>query len=168
MNRPSGTKRKPVARAKRPAWANRFAVPTLTSLLQGLRAAHSNPFRHARQTLLDFPGMQETIAWQGVWHWTLVYSHPSLPNQAWAFLVPDPARPLLAVPIPEVALLTLPQKHLTRPVRDGLTLAPVVGGVRWATWEVSSKTLAENVLAVAAARASVARATGGTAARSAS
>lgn len=99
--------------------------------------------------------MNEVVAWQGVWRWTLVYSHPSLPGQVWAFLVPDPSRPLLAVPVAEIVLPSLPTKHLTRPVRDGLVLAPVVGGVRWASWEVTSNALAENVLAIAASRATI-------------
>lgn len=139
----------------RPAWANRFATPSLASLLHPLKALHAPHVRHARSRLLAIQGMNEVVAWQGVWRWTLVYSHPSLPGQVWAFLVPDPSRPLLAVPVAEIVLPSLPTKHLTRPVRDGLVLAPVVGGVRWASWEVTSNALAENVLAIAASRATI-------------
>ena len=166
MPRSSAPKRALVARDKRPVWANRFSTPTLANLLQGLKPGRAPAFRHARAGLLAVSGMHEEIAWQGVWHWTMVYRHPTLPGQAWAFLVPDPARPLIAVPMPESALLTLAPKHLTRAVKEGLTLAPVVGGVRWATWELTSKSLCENILAVAASRADGAGL--GTAARSAS
>ncbi|MFO0831493.1 MAG: hypothetical protein U0637_06580 [Phycisphaerales bacterium] len=168
MGPATSTKLKVQVRAKRPAWANRFAAPTLAALVQSLKPSSSAPFRHARQCLLAVPGMNERVAWQGVWHWTLVYTHPTLPTQAWAFLVPDPSRPLLAIPVAESALTALPRKHLTRPVRDGLVAAPVVGGLRWATWELSSKSLAENILAIAAARAALSDDAAGTAARRAS
>lgn len=155
MKSPGASKAKSVGRPCRPAWANRFATPSLASLLHPLKAAHAPHVRHARAKLLATQDMREMVAWQGVWRWTLVYTHPSLPGQVWAFLVPDPARPLLAVPVAEVVLPSLPPKHLTRPVRDGLVLAPVVAGVRWATWEVTSHALAENVLAIAASRATI-------------
>lgn len=155
MKSSGASKAKSATRVFRPAWANRFATPTLTALLHPLKAAHAPHVRHARAKLLAIQGMKEVVAWQGVWRWTLVYTHPSLPGQVWAFLVPDPSRPLIAVPVAESVLPALPPKYLTRPVRDGLVLAPVVGGVRWATWEVTSNSLAENVLAIAASRAAM-------------
>lgn len=155
MKSSGASKAKSTTRLFRPAWANRFATPSLMALLHPLKAAHAPHIRHARAKLLSIQGMQEVVAWQGVWRWTLVYTHPSLPNQVWAFLVPDPSRPLLAVPVAEAVLSSLPPKHLTRAVRDGLVLAPVVAGVRWATWELTSNTLAENVLAIAASRVAI-------------
>jgi uncharacterized membrane protein len=149
----SGAIQRKFTRTQRPAWSNRFAAPALAALLHALRPSHAGPFRHARERLLAIPGMREGIAWQGVWRWTLVYSHPSFGGGAWAFLIPDPGRPLLAVPVAEAALPHLPEKHLTRAVKDGLVMAPLVGAVRWATWEVTSKTLVENVLGIAASRA---------------
>ena len=140
------------AQPLRPVWANRFATPSVPALVHALKHIPAGAVRHARTEFMAVPGMEEQVLWQGVWRWTLVYTHPSLPGHVWAFLVPDPIHPVICLPFHESVLAALDDRRLTRIVREGLTNAPVVAGVRWATWPLTGKALVDVLRAAAMVR----------------
>ncbi len=138
------------------AWEDRFRKPSVDDLLEPF----NKPVRHlidlARERLSGFDGMTEEVAWQGIpWRWTFVYRFRDEAPRAWAYLVPDPVKPQIALPlIPEVTE-TLRIKRLSRFIRDRIVFATQVNGVRWAQWEIASKGQLDEVLELAACKHTV-------------
>jgi hypothetical protein len=67
----------------------------------------------------------------------------------WAYLVPQPGRPVLALPITEEVAASMSDRKFSRAVRDSVALAPLINGVRWTQWELTSRTQGEELLALA-------------------
>ena len=142
----------------RQAWMDRFRTPTVDELLAGFNKQLGGVANHARARMLAVEGVKEEVSWQGVWHWTLVYRIPGDGERGWAYLVMDPAKPRLAVPVPDELISELPLKKLSKYVRDGLAHAPSVDGVRWAHWEVQGKTQVDDILSLASFKLATAKA----------
>ena len=106
----------------------------------------------ARSLLRALPGVVEELSWQGVpWRWTLTYRFPeAAAERPGLYLIPDPNRPKISMPLPENVVQTLPLHRLKRHVRDGVTQGRKVNGVLWATWEVTSKTQVGEILEIIA------------------
>jgi len=122
------------------AWRDRFRTPTLEELWDGCKKQTSVLLDGVRERLIGHEGVQETVTWQGLpWRWTMVYTLPADPTRAWAYLVPDPEKPLLAVPFTEEMIQAFPMHRLKKHVRDGVLGGRKVAGVYWATWELTSK-----------------------------
>jgi hypothetical protein len=115
---------------------------------------------HARERLRSLPGVTELVVWHGVWQWTLEYqccgrgvadaTTAGTPDAAAtpmvvAYLIPDPVRPRVAVPLADVDVAGLDPRRLARPVREALAHAPSVDGLRWCCWDISSKSLADEI-----------------------
>lgn len=125
------------------AWDNRFTTPDAPTLLSQIAEPCRDAFDTARARLDALEGATSTVRWLGVpWRWTLVYR---VEGEDLAYLVPDPQRPVLAIPLPASWLDGPEAKRLSRPVRDGLARARVVGQTAWAEWELSSVTLATDL-----------------------
>src|SRR3954463_5798839 len=137
------------AHKTRIAWMDRFRTPTVDELFSPFNKQLGAVLEHIRTRVLEVEGAKEEISWQGVWRWTLVYRTPVEPERGWAYLVLDPAKPRLAVPIGDDLVSELPVKKLSKFVRDGLAHAPMVDGLRWAQWEVLTKTQADEILTLA-------------------
>jgi hypothetical protein len=133
----------------RVAWMDRYRTPTVEDLMAGFNKQIAGAVEHARERLLAIETMKEELSWQGVWRWTLVYRLPSEGSQAWAYLVMDPTKPRLSVPVPDELIPELPVKKLSKFVRDGLAHAPSVDGLRWPHWELQGKTQADEILSLA-------------------
>lgn len=130
----------------KPAWSNRFAMPTVAELRAGLTVEASPVLDHARLGLASVPGVVETLKWMGVpWSWSFVYGPPGEP-EGWAFLIPEPGRLQIAVSLPAERLGEIPVKKLPRFVRDGLLQTQVVGRACWPTWVVQSAAQADEVV----------------------
>ncbi|MBS0197516.1 MAG: hypothetical protein JSR77_12230 [Planctomycetes bacterium] len=127
-------------------WQDRFRAPTAIDLIEGIDKPVRATVVHARNTLVKDRDIQERVAWQGVWKWTLTYRHVSSPDRAWAYIVPDPAKPRVCVPMPDAALNLLPVKSTPKYVRESLAFAPVVDGVRWPVWDLPSRQQVDDVL----------------------
>lgn len=139
----------PTANKFKPPWIDRFHAPAAPRLLGDISRAAMPAVEHLRQRLLAVELVHESVLWRGVWNWTLAYTHNGDAGPAWAYIVPDPAHPRVCVPFPEALLGELPTRKLGKTVRDALTHASAVDGVRWPTWELTSKALAEDVFALA-------------------
>jgi hypothetical protein len=131
------------------AWMDRFRAPSVSELFAPFNKQVCAILEHARARMLAVDGVKEEVSWQGVWRWTLVYRIPGEGERGWAYLVPDPAKPRLALPVMDELIAELPMKKLSRVIRDGLAHAPTVDGVRWAQWEVQSRTQADEILSLA-------------------
>lgn len=83
-------------------------------------------------------GLAEEFIWQGVWRWSFVYTPSQTPAKPAAFLIPDPHKPRLCVPIDQRALLRIVNRPMFPLVRRALAECPVIDGVRWPTWTIIS------------------------------
>lgn len=133
----------------RVAWLDRFRAPSPEDLLAPFNKQSSSLLEHARQRLLGVDGVKEDISWHGVWNWTFVYRIPGEGERAWAYLIPDPAKPRIAVPVDDEIIPDLPIRKLSKFIRDGLTHAPTVDGVRWSCWDIANRTQVEDIVSLA-------------------
>lgn len=135
---------------QRTAWEDKFRTPAF----EDLRAHYNKPVGHladlARGRLLAFGGIREEVSWQGIpWRWTLTYLGPGAGDEAFAYLILNPAAPQLSVPLPAEMVSTLPLRRFSRFIRDGIVFASRVRGVSWASWSISSKGQIEEVIEIA-------------------
>lgn len=134
----------------RTPWEDRFTRPTVRSLLGAMDKEPHSLVQHARETLASLPSLREDIAWKGVpWRWCFVFFHGQDEARAFAYVVPRPAKPILAVPIDSDIVSELPLKKLPKHIREVLTQAPLVGGVRWCQWDLASKPQIDDILNLA-------------------
>jgi hypothetical protein len=127
------------ARGKVP-WTDKFKTPCLDDL----RGSMPNKqvlqlMDDARRMFLDRPGVVETIAWQGVpWRWTLVFGTPQDGARALGYVVPDPGRLQVCLPLTAEMVTSLPFRRLKKAIRDGIIFARSAAGVHWPCWEITS------------------------------
>ncbi len=123
------------------AWEDRFRTPSLAEL----RAAQPNKtlgqvLEHARERLAAFEGVKSEIAWQGIpWRWTIVFHPGDDEGLPLAYLVPEPGKLQVAVPLRREFAGTLPVKRLPRVIRDRIVFASEVAGILWPRFEFSTK-----------------------------
>lgn len=128
-------------------WEDQFRVPTLDDLRGHYPKQLGNLIEVARERLLQFNGVREEVSWQGLpWRWTLVYRCPQDPVRAWAYLVPDPEKPKLSLPLTDEQVQALPMRRLKKFVRDGVLCARKVDSVYWATWDITNRAQLDEVL----------------------
>jgi hypothetical protein len=138
-------------RKPRIAWEDKFSVPTFVDLRCQCTKQLAGVLEAARERLLAFGGVRESISWQGIpWRWTVTFRRAGVTEPAFAFLIPQPGKPQLCVPLPCEILPALPPKSTSRPIRDAITFASRVGGVLWPQWEVTTKTQLEPIIELAA------------------
>lgn len=135
----------------RPAWADRFRPPSAEQLLAGVAAPWRPLVAAMRDRLKKDARARESLAWLGTWQWTMVFHQGAGGGVAWVYVIPDPQRPQVCVPVPDVALAGLAAGTLSRAMRETLSRAPTVDGVRWATWEVQNRTQMESLASLAVA-----------------
>lgn len=134
-------------------WENKFRSPTGAELLHGLAKPHAALVDEARTRLLGVSGAREEIVWHGLpWRWTFSYRGEGALSRPWAYLVPEPAKPRLVLPLTLEELSRFPLRKLTKPARDPLSHGVEVDGVHWVEWEISVRALMDEVLTLAVAR----------------
>lgn len=140
----------PAAIKDRIAWEDRFRTPTLEQLRAPLNKQLQGAFDAARERLLDLEGLSEGILWRGIpWRWTVAFSTAE-ERDCWAYLVAQPARPYLVLPVSIEVLSKLPVRRLSKFVREGILHAACVAGVYWPQWDIQTKGQVEDVMAVVA------------------
>lgn len=110
----------------------------------------------ARESLIELAPVHEELGWLGIpWRWSFVY-RPQAPadagDSAWAYVIPQPGKPLVALPITTDVLDALAGRRLPRYIRDGLAVAPRVGGTHWSAWEILSRQQLDEVIEFAGLR----------------
>lgn len=131
-------------------WENKFRSPTADDLLGALSKTHAQLVEAARARLREAPASREEIVWNGLpWRWTFSYRGEGEPARFWAYVVPEPARPRIVLPLTLDELSRLPLRKLTKTVRDPLAHGVEVDGVHWVEWELTSRALLDEVLTLA-------------------
>jgi hypothetical protein len=128
------------------AWDNRFEIPSQSDLIAGLNHQMHFVAEHARHLLVQPGCVKEAVAWQGVWKWTFSYTCTLDQSRPWAYIIPDPSKLRICVPLAENVLTEIPLKKISRFVRDVIVHAAPVGQLRWPMWEVQTKAQAADVL----------------------
>ncbi len=136
----------------RAAWLDQFTTPTDAMLVSGVSGEMGTALVEIREKLKAVEGVKERIDWQGVpWRWTFVYSRTQAELDPWAYLVPDPTRALIVVPLSLPMLEALPMRKLSRTIREGIARATGVGGLFWAEWELGTGTSVSDIVDLATA-----------------
>lgn len=131
-------------------WEDRFRMPSVGDLRTHYNKQLGNLLDLAREALLGFEGVKEQIAWQGVaWRWTLTYCRPTGGERPWAYLIPHPEGPTIAIPLAEDVVAAIPRRRLKKFVTDGIASARRVGDVYWATWQITNRSNLDDVLDLA-------------------
>lgn len=132
------------------AWEDRFQQPGAGELLAPFHKQHTFLLTHARDGLASLPGVVESIEWRGVpWRWSFVYRIEGDGERPWAYLVPQPGRPVLALPLDTSLAGSSTVRKMSRGVRDTILFSTQVAGVFWPQWELNSRTQLEEVLSLA-------------------
>jgi hypothetical protein len=132
------------------AWEDRFQQPGADDLLTPFHKQHSFLLTHAREGLSTLGGVVESIEWRGVpWRWSFVYRIEDDGERPWAYLVPQPGKPILALPLDASLASSSAVRRMSRGVRDTILFSTQVGGVCWPQWELSSRPQLEEVLSLA-------------------
>lgn len=135
------------------AWEDRFAPPDADDLLDPFPKYQVGFIGQIREGMTGLDGVVESIVWHGVpWRWTFAFASESEPERPWAYLVPQPGRPLLAMPLTGEVIAALPMRKLSKSVRDGLALASRVGGVYWPQWPLVGRAQVEELIGIARRR----------------
>lgn len=138
------------AKKTRSAWEDRFRTPTFDDLRSHYNKQLGTLIELSRERLLGFPGVSESVTWEGLpWRWTLTFRRADDNARPWAYLVPDPVAPKISMPLTAEMVQSFPLHRLKKHIRDGVLGARVVGGVHWATFDVSSKSMLDDVLDLA-------------------
>lgn len=132
----------------RSCWEDRYRQPALPELVGLLSKQHASLLEAARDALVALEGVSESIEWRGTpWRWTLSYQLD--PGRPVAFLVPQPARPRMAIPLSDDLAAALTSRKFSKPVRDAVVFAPRVGEVLWPAWELQSRTQIDELIELA-------------------
>ena len=123
------------------SWNDKFRQPCEDELRAGLSKPLQLVFDDARQRLIQLEPGSETLVWQGVpWRWTFVYATDGgAESRAFAYVIPDPARLQICVPLSNEIVERLPLKRMKKSIRDGVVFARHVAGVSWPTWDIPTK-----------------------------
>lgn len=134
-------------------WKNRFQTPGGDVLFDAIEGPGRDLYEAARTRLDQIADAGCEIRWLGVpWRWSLVYTLASDSGEVLAYLVPDPVKPQLCVPLDYDSLERVTPKRLSRAVRDAIVFAAEVGGVRWACWDLQSETQIDEILLLVKAK----------------
>ena len=129
------------------AWSDRFRTPSLVDLVAPLPRPARTAVLHATQTLVKGRGLRERLRWHGVWRWSCAYEANAGADRAVAYLIPDPNRPRMCIPVTRDAANMLPARKTPSYVRQELASCPAVDGVLWPIWTVESKQMISELFA---------------------
>lgn len=131
----------------RTAWEDRFRTPSVDDLREAYPKQLGNLLDLARESLRGREGVAEEISWQGLpWRWTFLYYLNGDRSRPWAYLVPDPEKPKVSLPLSRDMVDSLPMHRFKKHVKDGVLQSRLVAGVYWATWELTSKAQLADIL----------------------
>lgn len=134
----------------RSVWEDRFKTPTLDDLRQQYNRQTANLLDTALERLRGYGDLSEDLSWQGLpWRWTITFKSTKADSRAWAYVVPDPEKPKLAMPLTAEMVNAMPLHRMKKHVRDGVLLSRLVDGVYWATWDLTGKDQLKDILELA-------------------
>lgn len=132
-----------------PAWENKFVTPTLEECLDPYLPHVRQLFDDARARILAHNPILEEFGWQGLpWRWCLTYRLPGEHHHDFAYLVPNPEKPRIAMPFSESELQSMPLHRFKKHLKDALAHSVKTGRTHWATFEITSKPQLDDILDV--------------------
>lgn len=133
------------------AWEDQFVRPDRGSLLAGLNKQDQLLVDRCVERLDAIPRCRCHIRWHGIpWRWALRYESDK--KEPIAFVIPEPRRPRLAIPLTAGDLERITFRKLSKPVREGISLASAINGVLWTEWVLSSKSQIDELFGLIASR----------------
>lgn len=134
------------------SWEDKFRRPAAAELFAHYSSKQlASVAETARNRLLEFTEVRESIQWQGMpWRWTFTFTCELDPTRAWAYLVPDPVKLQLCIPLTTQMVQCLPMRRLKKVVRDGIVYSKFVAGTYWPCWEIPTKSSLDELLDLAA------------------
>jgi hypothetical protein len=144
-----------LAMKSRSVWEDRFSRPTLDALLAEVAKPAGGFVEAFIEGMKGLEGVSGELGWHGVpWRWSLVYRDGS--GRVLGYLVPSPIKAGVSVPVPEGLISggsggglgggSGGGRKVSKVVREVVAGSPVVGGVQWAWFELSSRTVADDVV----------------------
>lgn len=134
----------------RNAWEDRFQTPRVEDLLGVFTKAQLQLIEQARESILSLGGVSETISWLGIpWRWTLAFEVDGASERPWVYIIPQPGKPILALPMRGELVRSLSNKRLPKFVRDVMVMSPKVAGVHWMQWELTGRGQVEELVSLA-------------------
>lgn len=126
-------------------WTDRFVQPSETDLLGELGKAERGLVERLFSKTEPLGVDRRTVKWQGIpWRWTIQMARR---NQApMMFLIPQPDRPQLAVPLNATDLERIPMRKLSKAVREGILGARAVASTLWPEWDLTSNTQLDELM----------------------
>ena len=131
------------------AWENKFRTPTLEECIDPYAPHLRQLFDDARARILGYEGLSEEFGWQGLpWRWCLTYRHPHDESHDFAYLVPNPEKPRVAMPFSEHELQSMPLHRFKKHLKDALAHSVKTGRTHWATFEITNRPQLDDVIDV--------------------
>jgi hypothetical protein len=132
----------------RRAWEDRYHTPTVSELVGAVGKPQCDLLEWVRQQFRELDGVRELVVWQGIpWRWSLTYSVHR--NQPWVYLVPQPGKPAIAIPLSQELAAEVAAKKFSKAIKDAVALAPLVGSIRWVQCDLTARTQGEDLVALA-------------------
>lgn len=130
-------------------WENKFRTPRADDLIAGMAKPLAQLFEIARNRLKEIgPGVREEIVWQGLpWHWTFSYRIDG-EGTARAYLVPEPGKARIVIPISAERMGRIPLRKLSKPAREALAHGVEVDGLHWTEWDLSGRAMLDEAMAL--------------------
>ena len=117
-------------------WKDRWNVPTLNDLVKSIAESHRGHFQRSIEEVSKFEKARWAVRWHGPsWRWSIRVALGDPEDETTptvCYLVPNPERPVYAIPLRDETIRTLPKKRLTKYVRDGIRSAKWSVEVFWA------------------------------------
>lgn len=140
-----------VTAAESSVWDDQFSRPDRSSLLAGLNKQDQLLVDRCLERLDGAPKVRSDIRWHGIpWRWAIRYE--TVKKEPVAFLIPEPRRPRLAIPLTAGDLDRIGMRKMTKPIREGIALAAAINGIVWTEWVLSSRSQADELLRLVNAR----------------
>ena len=138
---------------KRLNWEDRWSTPSLDQLLEPFQEDQRDLANSLIERIRLYDGVTECYKWYGTaWKWTVQFDVQDQKGKhldTLTFLVPDPACPLVCIPLTEPALNQLPMRRLSKFIREGIRGAKRAVEVYWAYWQPSNQTEIDGLLDLA-------------------
>jgi hypothetical protein len=133
-------------------WSNRFTEPSEADLLAGLTREFRRLIERVYSKCDAIDAGERRVLWYGVpWRWTIEIALRD--GGPLAFVIAEPGRPQLTVPLDATDLDRLPMRRLSKGVREGILGARAVGNMLWPEWELTSNTQVDELMILVRVRA---------------
>lgn len=128
-------------------WGDRFTQPNETDLVSMLTGDEQALVQYIIEKCTDLGADQRSVRWQGIpWRWTIQIGMKD--ESSIGFLIAEPGRPQLAIPLTASDLDRIPMRRLSKSVRDSILGARAVSSMLWPEWDITSKTQIDELMAM--------------------